>query len=702
MEIENNYIEAMKNLNNFENLVDVLQFRASSAASCNTAFMHIESSNEENKEISFASLDTEARAVAALIQRYAQKGDRVLLVYPPGIDYITTFFGCAYAGVIAVPALPPANRKTFPRLQGIIEDSKPVLVLTLSKFGDRMKEIKAEESTSHSGFEIVLSDITDKSAEDWKRPMMLSDDIVFLQYTSGSTGQPKGVMVTHGNILANLTFLSRVFPLEANETIVSWLPPHHDMGLISKILYPVFVGARCVQFAPVGFLMRPYRWLQAISEHKARFTAAPNFAFALCINRITDQEKASLDLSCVRYALNGAEPIRPATLREFSAAFENCGWQAEMMVPGYGLAESTLLVSAHSVHLGNVTTADLSISKAALAVNLVRQPADLNDRLEIVPVGFTEPSLHEIVIVDPVSRQRCAGDEIGEIWVRGPSVAKGYWNRAKLTEDIFQADFAGALNKYLRTGDLGFMREGELYVTGRLKEMMIFEGNNIYPQDVERTIEKLWPSFRPNGCAVFSLEENFSTKLVVVQEVESRSAKEFHGIEDAISEMVLEQHGIMAISAVLLVKPGHAPRTSSGKIQRLLCRELFLQKKFETIWEWRSSAVDADISVVTAQVPVPSHLSLADFELYVKNAASKVLGFGIEDSAKNLFAAGMSSIDALRITNEIRRIVNAPIRTSDLFKNPSIAGMADILYKRFYFLEGESADVAELMEGGTV
>ncbi len=662
-----------------ENLVSLLQFRSSdsSGTADSLAFTHMENGEEVSGTVSFRELDQHARSIGGYLQKMIQPGDRVLLVYPPSLEYIAAFFGCVYAGAIAVPALPPANRRTFPRLQSIIKDAQPSIVMTSSKFEERMLELRSDSAIGFRDYSIVTSDDflqhAQKLSAGWTKPELSPDDTVFLQYTSGSTGVPKGVMVTHRNILANARFLTLTFPVESGETIVSWLPPHHDMGLICKILYPVYNGAHCIQFPPAAFIMRPYRWLKAISDYRARFTAAPNFAYELCIKKITDEQKASLDLSSLRFALNGAEPIRSGTLRRFQAAFSACGWRPETLVPGYGLAESTLLVSANRQCPTDKFPGTINVSKSGLHVNLIESPRSNADSLEIVSTGFFERESHETIIVDPVSHVRQPENRVGEIWVRGPSVAKGYWNRPEESQQIFHANVKGQNLSYLRTGDFGFISNGELYVSGRIKETMIFYGNKIYPQDVELTVEQLDPAFRTNGCAVLAIEEGEAAQLVVIQELESRRTPVYTDLIEKLRVELLEHHGIVDLFAVVLVKAGHVPRTSSGKIQRVRCKELFLTDQFAAIWKW---SLSADSNVATLP---DAAVRQAGLEQQLREIWVRVLDIQDVALTDNFFSLGGHSLLAAQLVIEIHKVCHVELTLLMLFKNPTIAALAVVI-----------------------
>jgi acyl-CoA synthetase (AMP-forming)/AMP-acid ligase II len=419
---------------------------------------------------------------------------------------------------------------------------------------------------------------TDDGAEDvsgaWRDPGIDGEALALLQYTSGSTGTPKGVMVSHHNLLANLAGMHDRFGYHAETRAVSWLPPYHDMGLIGGILQPLYTGAPMTLLSPLSFLQRPLRWLRAMSRFQATATGAPNFAYELCVRKIKFEQCEGIDLSRWEAAVNGAEPIRPSTMQRFEEAFGPCGFPREAFLPCYGLAEATLMVTGVSKSEGPVYA---SVDQAALECHKVvpALPGDEKAR-SLVGCGHSLPH-HSVLIVNPRSLTRCGPTEIGEIWVSGPSVAQGYWGRPKETAETFQAYVTDTgAGPYLRTGDLGFMKGGELFVTGRLKEVIIIRGRNHYPHDIEHTVEASHWAVRPGGGAALGVELAGEERLVIVQELEYRSGNvDRRDVIGAIRQAVAESHGLEVFD-VVLVDPGIVPKTTSGKVQRLACRAAYL------------------------------------------------------------------------------------------------------------------------------
>jgi acyl-CoA synthetase (AMP-forming)/AMP-acid ligase II len=426
------------------------------------------------------------------------------------------------------------------------------------------------------------------AADQWREPALNRETLAFLQYTSGSTAAPKGVMVSHGNLLSNERMVQQAFGHTEQSTFAGWLPLYHDMGLIGNVLQPLYIGAACILMAPMAFLQRPVRWLQAISRYRARTSGGPNFAYDLCVRKITDEQRAALDLSSWRVAFNGAEPVRASTLEQFTATFAPCGFRPETFYPCYGLAEATLFVSGG-------TPAALPIFQTVQGTALehnqaLTASADHEATRRLVGCGQTWQE-QQIRIVDPETQTECPGGRVGEIWVSGPNVAQGYWQHADATERTFQARLAGTQDgPFLRTGDLGFMQDGELFVTGRLKDMIIISGRNHYPQDIEQTVEHSHPAIRLGCCAAFSIDVDGEERLVVAAEVDrhhrppSRNASletgnlpegmapaDGESMVKAIRRAVVEQHDLR-VHEVVLLKVGGVPKTSSGKIQRHACR----------------------------------------------------------------------------------------------------------------------------------
>ena len=568
-------------------LVQLLQWRAQLDTE-RSAFTFLRDDAEPDC-VSFGDLDLQARRIATVLQQQCAPGDRVLLVYPSGVEFIAAFFGCLYAGVTAVPATYPKPRRPMPRLAAIARDCEPRAALTTSQSLELFDFSQVGEPLASLHWQATDTLDSSVTGAEWDAPSVEPHDLAFLQYTSGSTGHPKGVMVSHGNLIHNLEMI-RV-GLDVREDYareghpgVFWLPSYHDMGLIGGILEPVYAGGHSVLMSPTSFLRRPIRWLAAISEHRAAISGAPNFAYNLCAQRITEAEKEQLDLSSWRTAFCGAEPISPETMEAFAEAFEPCGFRAEALYPCYGLAEGTLLASGGEGPRGFDV---ISVERRALAQNKVLTTDTVEHAQRLVSCGAALLD-QEVTIVDPLTRRRVADNCVGEIWLRGPSVAQGYWNHREDTKEIFHAELASGDGPFLRTGDLGFLRDGRLFVTGRRKDLIVIRGRNHYPQDIESTVGHCDKALLPDCSAAFSIDIDGEEKLVVLQEAHRQSSKEERS--EAIRHVrraVANEHEL-DVHAVVLIRQASLPRTTSGKVQRHLCRDKFLNEELKVVARWPS------------------------------------------------------------------------------------------------------------------
>jgi acyl-CoA synthetase (AMP-forming)/AMP-acid ligase II len=562
-------------------VVELLQNRAAHHPN-ELIYTFLEDGEEESARHTFESVDRSARAIAAALQKRCAPGDRVLMLYPPGLDYIAAFFGCLYAGVVAVPVYPPDPgrlNRSLPRLKVVARDAGTTLALTVSSLS-AMGEGLAAFDAYFGEFEWLATDtVPEALAEEWTEPQISSETVAFLQYTSGSTSDPKGVMVTHRNLLYNLFSMGDHWSENEELRFVTWLPAFHDMGLIFGLLLPVYLGAPCYLMSPLAFLQRPFRWLRAISRYKATHSCAPNFAYDLCVRKTTPEQRATLDLRNWQSAGNGAEPVRPETLERFAEAFKPFGLRWETLCPGYGLAEATLMVS---------TTAKLQAMILPVVASelerhrVVEAKAPGEDVRRLVGCGTCRHDTR-VIIVDPESRIQCMPDTVGEIWVSGTTVAEGYWNRPDDTEAVFQARLADTgEGPFLRTGDLGFVKNGFVFVTGRIKDMIIVDGLNHYPQDIERTMESSHPAIRPGCCAAFAIDEDGQEKLAAVAEAALPPGSDGKEVIAAVRRSIAEEHDLR-IHRVCLIAPKSIDKTSSGKIQRQASRSRFLENTLEVL-----------------------------------------------------------------------------------------------------------------------
>ena len=571
----------------------------------------------------YAELERRARGIAARIQAVTDPGQRVVLLFPPGLDYIAAFFGCLYAGVIGVPACYPKLNRPMPRLSGAVRDSQATLVLTNDWGLERFEQGSFPGDDLRALRWMSVEDLPPGMEDLWKPSVACGENLAFLQYTSGSTSDPKGVMVSHANLLHNLQVIERGFAHAVHGQGVFWLPAYHDMGLIGGILMPIYLGRPVSLMSPTAFLQRPLRWLQSIAQRRATISGAPNFAYDLCVEKATDGQIAELDLSHWELAFCGAEPVRRETLDRFADVFAPCGFRREAFYPCYGLAEATLMVSGG---IGPSALKSLRLERAGLEKNRVVLADREQGACHIVTSGQTFD--HQVVIADPDTLAASQPDQIGEIWIKSPSVARGYWNRAQETEQVFGARLnPSGEGPFLRTGDLGFVNDGQLYVTGRLKDLIIIRGRNFYPQDVEHTVESIQPASRRGSAAAFTVEVESEAHLVVVHEVERRHRRDLaEATISAIRAAIVREHEIQP-HAVVLVKPLSLPKTSSGKIKRHACRGDFLRGRLQVVSQWtlqQENGVQRDAASCNAKARANDHRSNGAAPSNGKLVATKV------------------------------------------------------------------------------
>ncbi len=533
--------------------------------------------NLERDRLTYGQLDQQSREIAVMLRRVLQPGDRALLLYPPGLAFVAAFFGCMYAGVIAVPAYPPQPsrpKRSLARLVPIVAESGASTVLCNEEACEGLRNLFEQDAQLQSCRILATDHYGLEDTHGWKPHPCSENSVAFLQYTSGSTSAPRGVAVSHGNIMHNLSCIQRVSAHDSANVLVSWLPTYHDMGLFAGVLFPLFQGCPAYLMSSVAFLQKPVRWLQAISAFRGTNSGGPNFAYDLCVQKTTVEERKNLDLSSWQIAFNGAEPIRRSTLESFASTFRECGFRKSALFPVYGLAESTVFVTGKPLDERQEFAASVSCGAPKYGM--------------------------EIAIVDPHRLVEQPEGQVGEIWVRGPSVARGYWNLPDETERTFRSYLVGEQSRpFLRTGDLGFQVDGELFVTGRQKDLIIIHGRNLYPQDVEKSVETSHIAIRPTCSAAIAIETEDEPSLVILAEVNRRApveklpgsitcnnpSAELDEIIGKIIEAVYEDHDVKA-HAVLLLAPGQIPKTSSGKVQRHVCVELLTNGNLPFLASW--------------------------------------------------------------------------------------------------------------------
>ncbi|HTL34800.1 MAG TPA: fatty acyl-AMP ligase [Kofleriaceae bacterium] len=552
-----------------ETLVDVARERAATLgeALCVRYLVNGEATGP-SVDLSYAALVRRASAIAATLQQHVRPDDRALLMFPAGVEFVTAFFGCLFAGVVPVPVYPPdfaRPERALAKLRAIVVDSGAGVALTTQAFLPSLDRAKpAIPELAHiAGIAVDVCD--DANAGDWRPTPITGDTIALLQYTSGSTGSPKGAVIRHRQLIANeRTIAAKMGPVKL---VAGWLPVFHDMGLIGNVLQVIYAGAGLVMMSPFSFLKRPARWLEAISHFRADTSGGPNFAYEQCVRRVSDEERARLDLSCWELAFCGAEPVRTATVDRFCEMFAPRGFARRAFYPCYGLAEATLFVTGGT---RGTEARHTTFRASALDRGEAIATSTADDARALVSCG-TPSSTEEIRIVDPDTAAPLADGRVGEIWVRGPAISNGYYNRGD-NSAVFAAQLASGESPFLRTGDLGFLHEGELYISGRRKDMVIIGGRNLFPTDIEATAEAAVPTIRKGCCAAFSIERDGEEKLVLVAEHDVAKAVD---VIREIKRAVAEHHQV-ALHDVVLVTAGTLPKTSSGKLERYACRAAYL------------------------------------------------------------------------------------------------------------------------------
>jgi amino acid adenylation domain-containing protein len=653
------------------------------------AFTFLADGESEGGRLTYGDLERAATAIAVALRRAVPAGERALLLYPPGLDFVAAFFGCLYAGVVAVPAYPPRpNDRSQSRVRAIARDAEPRAVLTTSALlaGSRALVAAAPELAPARWFATDTLDPSAARADPAPEPDPKS--VAFLQYTSGSTFDPKGVMVTHANLLHNERMVGEAFGMDEESVVVGWLPLHHDMGLIGNVLQPIHAGASCVLMSPVAFLQRPLRWLQAISRYRGTTSGGPNFAYEHCLRKASPEAVARLDLASWRVAFNGAEPVRAATLERFAAAFAPCGFRPEAFYPCYGLAEATLFVTGGARGRAARVAA---LDAAALERNEAR-PADpaaeAGATRRLVSCGHAW-SEQKVAVADPDTGRELRPGAVGEIWISGPSVARGYWRNPEATERDFKAFLRSADGRtegpFLRTGDLGFLAGGELYVAGRLKDLVILRGRNHHPQDLELTAESSHPDLRPGNGAAFSVDRAGEERLIVVHEAERRLRGGFEGVAEAIRRAVAAEHEVQ-VHEVVLIRPGGLPKTSSGKVQRGLCRRLYLADELPVVG--RSVLARTEPAAESAQAATRSELAaLAPPERrerivsYLRERAASALGLAAPavSPVEALTALGLDSLSAVELKGRVERELGLEVQLSDLLQGADLEQLARLI-----------------------
>ncbi len=652
------------------------------------AFTFLVNGEDEQRCVTYGELDSLSRSLAVVLSKIAKPGDRVLLLYPQGIDFVIALFACLYSGLIAVPLYAPQNRRKSAMISRVAQDCTATWALSTAEVID-----KYQNSLSHSvdmpAMTWMATDVIDmKLADEWVEPEITGESIAYLQYTSGSTSSPKGVVLNHSAVLAQAEEIIDAWGTTTQSVMVSWLPHYHDFGLVFGILQPIYQGFHAILLTPAAFVQQPLRWLSAITKYHATHSAAPNFAFDHCVDNISDEQLTTLDLRSWVTAANGAEPVRMSTLTRFFEKFKSVGVRMTSFSPAYGLAEATLRVTA----IGwEDTPRSYTFDSTELA------------KMHVVPVGDEMPTSHVlascgvpvgdtvVAIVNPETRERTCDNEIGEIWVSSSCIATGYWGKVALSEEIFRARICNESNTevhkaertWLRTGDLGFLYAGELFVASRIKDLIVIRGANHYPQDIEETVEESHTLLRPGFSAAFSIDNGESEQLVVVVE-RKRYFDESFNYNDVMSvmrEMIAEQHGI-DVFAVVIIKTGTIPKTTSGKIQRAACKALYLSGELHVLSSWQADVQSEKLDERRAEAVLG--LSMSDVirvsvgeRVAASVAKIKQIEFSSVQLIKPLTHYGVNSMDMLELHTDIGGWLGYEIPDDWIWESKSIGELVD-------------------------
>lgn len=672
---------------------------------------------------------TRSASVSEGLRRIARPGDRILLAYPAGIDFVVGFLGCLHAGMIPVPVTYPKPRRPLSRYARIASDSEATLALTSTSMLELIDPLTL--SANHEcqipwHCERTLAKTVSRVDTAVQAEPRGGDDVVFLQYTSGSTSDPKGVMITHNNIMANLDVIHEGFQIDRlsieQRVVCSWLPAYHDMGLVGVILSSLIHDGHAVMMSPTSFVKRPIRWLQAISDYGASITVAPTFGYQWAAAKVTDADLAddAISLSTLQLAACGAEPIHLPVLEQFTDRFAPTGFQHETFYPCYGLAESTLMVtgtvrtmpdSSGTQKLPGPVTA--TISRSHLQNNLAKDPESDNDQMQIVSCGIAGKNTL-LRVLDTTTHQPCEENHIGEIQVQSASVASGYWNDSDRTAEAF--DFPAhrngnpATQASLRTGDLGFLRDGHLFVTGRLKDLIIIGGQNHYPQDIERSVSQSHPRLADALSATFSVVDDEIERLVVVHEVpRGTSAEECEAILRAIRMAIAQGHDL-AVHEIVLIRPATLPRTSSGKVQRQLCRQLYVNNELNTILNWRHTdaldpALFPEISELLEPPQNPSRIEKA-IESTLLSWLEEHLSSDERESSEirsdqSFAALGVDSLLAVELSQQLERWLGVKLSPVAAWSYPTPQSLAKHLCSLVIIDDHEDVQEVEQENGYT-
>jgi acyl-CoA synthetase (AMP-forming)/AMP-acid ligase II len=625
--------------------------------------------------LTFAELDGAATRVAAALRRDIGAGDRVLMIYPPGLDFVTAFFGILYAGAVAVPLVPPRRQGAGEAMRALLANAEPSAIATCSEMARRITEVMAE-----LGSPLALVETDRLVGEGEAAGANSPDALAVLQYTSGSTGSPRGVMIPHGHIARNAQLLAKETEVDARSVWVNWAPHFHDLGLFGGICTPLYAGITTVLMPPAAFVTRPLRWLEVIAQHGGTISVAPNFAYDLCVRQIRDQDCDELDLSCWTVAACGAEPIRMETMNAFAERFARFGFRREALWPCYGLAEATLFVCGGPSAQGQTAA---HVSLAALREHRLVPAQSWRDMVAVPSCGRASPE-HRLVAVDAQTLRRCPPDVVGEIWIDGSTTGLGYWRNPAETSRVFGARLASGEGPFLRTGDLGFVRDGTLHVTGRIKEMMILRGQNVYPQDLEATARAAAPEIA--AAAAFALAGAATQRAGMAIEQPKQMSGDPAAVLAAVRDAVWLHDGV-ELECVIMTRRRALPKTSSGKLQRARIASMLVDGTLPVLAEWRAEAAaegadsaDAVVMMIGLAHQAPSE-QIAAVKRYLDGLLRSLLGLTAADldGDGTLMSMGVTSLGIMRLRRRIESDLMLMLDADLLWQEVGVAELASRL-----------------------
>ncbi len=659
----------------FSQLTELLDYRAS-VNKDDEALIVLDQDGIEIEKTNYGDLIRLSKSIAAGLQEKTKPGDTCLILFAPGLDFITALLGCIYAGVIAIPAYPPKKNKKNDRLWSIIEDANPVCIM-LSQEIENMFIANPDAFEDMMGIPRMIIDrkFPDHS-DQYKYPALADNNTVLLQYTSGTTGDPLGTMISQGGILHNSEVIKKAFGHDKNLTVVTWLPPYHDMGLIGTLFQPIYVGGKNIIIKPFDFLKNPVIWLNAITKYEGTTAGCPNFALDLLVERISPEQKTDIDLSSLKVLFCGSEPIRSSSLKNFTQAFGQCAFTEDMFLPCYGLAENTLMLTG--IHHSEKPEYILADKQSLENTNKIVISSNADTALSFVSCGY--PWLDDqVLIVDPEKCLASGEDTIGEIWTKSGSVCQGYWNKADKNEKTFNARINGSIEgPFMKTGDLGFIHNGQLYIAGRIKDMIIIRGMNHFPRDIENTVEHSHPDLQPNACAAFSSEIDNHERLIIIQEIKRTAIRKLDGHEviEAIRSAISAEHEI-PVFAIELISPGRMCKTTSGKIQHKKCESMWVDKTIKSVYSWKQEFGEYSKFTICKG---SDERNQENVQAWLINWLSNKVMISPDSINPNkpILSYGLDSLGAVELEREVKEKFDIEIHLADFLENNTISALVSI------------------------